>query len=266
MKKIIFLDLDATLWENERIPLSASTAIFKAKEHGHKLFVNTGRTYSEGIVPLLPLQFDGYCFSAGSEIYIENQIILYDPLPEKDTKYMLQYLLNHKVGVTLEGSKVSYLDTINFKYFKHRMEAEADSDALQRFLSLPFVDCIKEADYKQFMKLYIYNPHHVPVSILQACVPDDAELTLFAGNTGEITNKKHNKGTAVKAVKKYYHDAYETVAIGDSENDFTMLKEADIAIAMGNGTQEVKQMADFVTSPIDQHGIYRAFQRLGLFE
>ena len=58
---------------------------------------------------------------------------------------------------------------------------------------------------------------------------------------------------------------YETVAMGDSENDLPMLEYADISIAMGNGVKEVKEKADYVTDKIDNDGLYKAFKYLKLF-
>ena len=47
MKKIIFLDLDGTLWTFEKIPSSALKAIELARKNGHKIYINTGRTRCE---------------------------------------------------------------------------------------------------------------------------------------------------------------------------------------------------------------------------
>ena len=73
MKKIIFLDLDGTLWTFEQIPSSALEAIELARKNGHKIYINTGRTRCEVPQFLLDLNFDGYCFGAGSEIIIDNK-------------------------------------------------------------------------------------------------------------------------------------------------------------------------------------------------
>lgn len=40
MKKIIFLDLDGTLWTFEKIPSSALEAIELARKNGHKITIN----------------------------------------------------------------------------------------------------------------------------------------------------------------------------------------------------------------------------------
>lgn len=264
MKNIIFLDLDGTLWENEQIPLSASSAIFQAKHNGHKIFVNTGRTKSEGIVPLLPLKLDGYCFSAGSEIYIGDQTLIFDPLHPDQAKSMVDFLLKHRVGVSLEGSDKTYLDAINKSVFLQRIQVNPKAHAIQRFLALPDIGKVKEKDYTQFMKLYLCNPNKIDISVIQKAVTKDCELTMFGWDSGEITNIHHNKGTAVLDVKKYYGNDYRTIVVGDSENDLSMFETADISIAMGNSKPEIQKKADYVTNGIREHGLYQAFKRLKL--
>ena len=56
----------------------------------------------------------------------------------------------------------------------------------------------------------------------------------------------------------------DTVAIGDSNNDITMLECAGTSIAMGNSTQAVLEMADHVTTHVDQDGIWNALEWLGV--
>ncbi|KAB5602562.1 HAD family hydrolase [Bifidobacterium bifidum] len=56
----------------------------------------------------------------------------------------------------------------------------------------------------------------------------------------------------------------DTVAIGDSDNDLTMIEAAGIGIAMGNGEQCAKDAADWVTDAVDASGLARAFERLGV--
>ena len=47
-RKILFFDIDGTLLSHRtlQIPESAKRAIRKAKENGHLIFINTGRTIS----------------------------------------------------------------------------------------------------------------------------------------------------------------------------------------------------------------------------
>ena len=45
-----------------------------------------------------------------------------------------------------------------------------------------------------------------------------------------------------------------------------MLKYCNYGVAMGNGGAEIKAMADEVTDGVEQDGLYKAFERLGLLE
>ena len=55
-----------------------------------------------------------------------------------------------------------------------------------------------------------------------------------------------------------------TVAFGDGGNDISMVERAGVGVAMGNGIAELKAVADMVTSSVDDDGVARALQKLGL--
>ena len=85
------------------------------------------------------------------------------------------------------------------------------------------------------------------------------------GNCGEICKSSYDKGYALNLLADYLNwDIKDTIAIGDSENDISMLKAAGIGIAMGNALDEVKVHADEVTEPVDKDGVYTAFVRHGI--
>ena len=56
----------------------------------------------------------------------------------------------------------------------------------------------------------------------------------------------------------------DVYAFGDSFNDSEMLEEAGVGIAMGNAKEELKEIADYITSPIDQDGIWNACRHFQL--
>ena len=53
-----------------------------------------------------------------------------------------------------------------------------------------------------------------------------------------------------------------SIAVGDSSNDIEMLKNAGIAIAMGNAEDAVKSMADFVSTDCDNGGVGYAIEMM----
>lgn len=62
----------------------------------------------------------------------------------------------------------------------------------------------------------------------------------------EILNENNAKGSAIQRLKQALN-AWLTVAVGDYENDISMIKAADIGYAVGNAATSVKAVADRVT-------------------
>ncbi|MBQ1370308.1 MAG: HAD hydrolase family protein, partial [Clostridia bacterium] len=55
------------------------------------------------------------------------------------------------------------------------------------------------------------------------------------------------------------------IVFGDALNDLSMFIDEWTCVAMGNACPELKAKADFVTTDVEEDGIYRACEALGLF-
>ena len=69
----------------------------------------------------------------------------------------------------------------------------------------------------------------------------------------EINPKGISKGSAMKKMLTYYGlSIKEAIAVGDNENDLSMIQEAGLGVAMGNAVEKVKlnYMAELYSSPI----------------
>lgn len=259
---IVFLDLDDTLWRWHQVCSSAKESIIQAHRNGHKIFINTGRTKCE--VPLKPLEglpIDGYCFSAGSEILIENKQVLYKPLKANIVKSLMNLIETHDLGMSLEGSKKTFQNEFNYQLFKQFAKDDRTGAGLMIHHRL---NEIRDEDFNQIMKVSIHHEEGYDISKLIKNLPKDLIFTPFKNTGGEITDKAFNKATAIQFVKAYYQTNEKTMAIGDSDNDITMLKEADISIAMGNGNDRVKEISNYTTTTIDNDGIKNAFKHYEL--
>ena len=81
----------------------------------------------------------------------------------------------------------------------------------------------------------------------------------------EITHPEADKGTALEAICRLLDIPLEnTMAIGDSGNDESMLKAAGLGIAMGNAPDFIKAAADAVTERSEQDGAAIAIERFAL--
>lgn len=53
----------------------------------------------------------------------------------------------------------------------------------------------------------------------------------------------------------------EVMAVGDSGNDRTMVALAGLGVAMGNATEEIKQVADVITADNNHDGVAEAIEK-----
>ena len=81
----------------------------------------------------------------------------------------------------------------------------------------------------------------------------------------EFLIKGNSKAAGMQMVLDAVGCAVEdTMAFGDSGNDLPMLKAAGIGVCMGNGVQEAKDAADYVTKTVLEDGIFHALKHFHL--
>lgn len=75
----------------------------------------------------------------------------------------------------------------------------------------------------------------------------------------EINHPEATKGQAIVRLASLLGlEKNETMAFGDGENDFSMMEEAGIGVAMANGMEGLKAAADYVTVSNDEDGVWAA--------
>ena len=78
----------------------------------------------------------------------------------------------------------------------------------------------------------------------------------------ELNRKGGNKGNGLKALAKYLNlNINQVMALGDSDNDITMIETAGLGIAMANAVPEIIKVADGVTDSNDEDGVAHAIER-----
>ena len=276
MTKYIFLDIDGTLYSptTNETPEGALRAIYKARQNGHKVFLCTGRSLAE-IVTYLEYDIDGYILAAGAKVYADRKCIYDSPIPKDELKY-LKDMINHMgLGYGLEGNAGAYGNELGYefllKYFS--LPNASHEEKVQNAMA----NCIypEEAAHEddKIYKICIYSEDGHEFEHLEKTLHSQYILThviedpikKFYG--AEITNKDINKGTGIaKVLEHFCADCSDAIGIGDSGNDIPMLSYCGTSIAMGNGSESVKAIADYVTKDILDDGIYHAFKHFGLID
>ena len=109
-RKILFFDIDGTLLSHRTltIPESAKRAVRKAKENGHLIFINTGRTISVINKEIKDLGFDGYICGCGSYIEVDGEVIYSNDIDKSKYAEIINKIEEYDLDVVLEGREAVY--------------------------------------------------------------------------------------------------------------------------------------------------------------
>lgn len=92
-------------------------------------------------------------------------------------------------------------------------------------------------------------------AVLEAIKATGSELqVIFNKGAVMILPSGVNKATGLQALLRSLHlSVHNTVAVGDAENDISLLQTAECAVAVANALPSLKNMADWVTT--ERHGL-----------
>lgn len=93
----------------------------------------------------------------------------------------------------------------------------------------------------------------------------NCKITRWYEDGIDIISKDGGKDHGIRKILEVHgFTREESIAFGDSDNDLEMLEFAGIGVAMGNAAESVKEVADYVTSHIDEDGIWNACKHFEL--
>ncbi len=274
-RKLIFLDIDGTFVSAMAAPSAyAVEAVRGARANGHKVFLCTGRNMPIIGNDILEVGFDGVIASAGSHVEIEGEVLFDKILPEETIQECLSIFHAHGMYCRIETPEGIYTDPqmeallktakpdkTNSELIRMQKEIEAGI-AISPYEEYPgegaYKICFTSKDLESIEKTKKYLEDRFGYAVH----PYANSSTCY---NGEIIPKGIDKGKGMEIVCRYYEDHLQnTVAFGDSMNDYEMMMAAGVSVAMGNACEELKQIADVVCGNVWEDGIYYEFQRMGL--
>lgn len=255
MIKAIFFDIDGTLvsFKTHQIPLSTIEALKKLKAKGIKIFIATGRG-KDGLKVLEGIDFDGYITLNGQYCYVGDEIIYENTINRDDLKNLLNYLDKHPFpcGFTEEHNK----------YFNLRDDRVDEIHRITQNDDHPAGDCSEVVNKKiyQCMCFVDTDEEKELLKVMPHCISARWH-PLFC----DISPLGGTKQNGIDKFLEYYNlNLDETMAFGDGGNDKEMLQHVALSVAMGNGGDMIKEIADYITSDVDDDGILKALQHFDL--
>lgn len=261
MIKAIFFDIDGTLVSFEQKTISDQLrADLKALQgKGVKIFICTGRARQdlERTGMLRDVEFDGYVTLNGQHCYDKDGVYRDVTICREDLENACKVLAEHpELTVLMEGNGETYINQFSERarelfLFLHTEPYEVRSiDWLLEGRVYQFVPLVEEGGEDQFL------------SVMPHCV-----YTRWHPKGIDILPADGGKATGIRAtLERYGLEPDELMAFGDGENDASMLQLAGIGVAMGNGEERIKALADYVTAPAWEDGVSQALRHFGLLD
>lgn len=269
--KTIFLDIDGTLVADKgTVPETAIDAIKKAQNNNHKIILCTGRAMAEIYQPILDIGFDGIIACGGNYVETRGEVLFERAFTKIELDELYSYFYEHKIPFYAEANSGIYtsIGCIDFlNNLSAQIENPSTKESILHFMS-HLIDGT-DLDRTDVNKISFLGSNH-PFSEIDQHFNSKYELfdlvvPLFGKNSGEISIKGTDKVTGIKMIMEHYNcDQEHTIAVGDGNNDISMLNYVEIGVAMGNATDKLKSIADYITDDVNEDGLANAFHYLDL--
>ncbi len=259
MIKMVATDIDGTILPyNGEFRPAVIDCINKLSNKGVKVVLVTGRMHSS-TVPIakkLGLNTPVISYQGGLIKEINGTTLYQSNLPTQIAKEIIKWARQNKVHLNL------YLDD--------KLYVEENNEIIQYYIKGKFVnytvcsfDDLEIKDINKLLAIDIHDPERVTgwVEVLQEKYPQ-LYIVKSTPYYCEIGPSNAKKSLSVEFLRNYWGIKKEEVlTIGDQNNDIDLVECGGIGVAMGNGTEELKACADYITDTCENDGFVKAIEK-----
>ncbi|MEB5630146.1 HAD family hydrolase [Staphylococcus capitis] len=266
--KAIFLDMDGTiLHENNKASNYTKEVVDELREKGFKVFLATGRSYSE-IHQLVPEGFkvDGIISSNGTTGEIEDQNLFKHSLSLEQVKKIVKLAQQQHIyyEVFPFGAQRIVLKE-DYQWMRDMITGETPPNNVSHSEWTSRLDAMKDKiDWRDdlpdldYSKIYLFNPNLDKITTFRdELIQNKVLLSISVSNSSRYNAEtmvyNTDKGTGIKEMIEHFGiQQEETLVIGDSDNDRAMFDFGHYTVAMKNAPQEIKDITDEVTEETNE--------------
>lgn len=256
-RKAAFFDIDGTLigFKEKKLVMPESTkiAIRRFREKGNLAFVCSGRQLRFILQEFPEDMFDGYISGNGTHIMFRGKEVYEKELSKEMIVNLMKSFDELEVSCSFSGG---------YNGYSYKMSRERIDRYNSQFKGDPYI--IEDWNIED-VKATSLDIFYKDQMILEKCRDYFKDSLIFNSHgpdmSADVSLKNWGKADAIEYIVKYLNIPMEnTFAFGDGHNDIEMIKRVNTGIAMGNAVEELKAVADYITSDIFEDGIYKAME------
>lgn len=276
MYKMICIDIDGTLIRPDlTVSDRVAGAIAKAKEKGVIIALSTGRMHKSALMYSDELGLTDPIISSNGAYVSERdgKTVYYEEnLTGDDIRDIESVLKTHGTKINWYNHGTMYISEYRDyvgRYEEMSKTLPEDRKIHIKYLSDEFTleNLIEEAG-NEIQKGIVF-PRADLIEKIREEVSQNSRIKVVSSGDDNIEFTSHlaDKGLGVLALAKVkgIHPE-EIIAIGDSENDLSMLKVVGMPVAMGNAMDSVFQVAKYVTDSNVEDGVATMIEKFILNE
>ena len=267
--RLIAMDLDGTALQPDRRSFSPrlNAALEEAHKRGIAIAVITGRQF-DMLPPAVqnhPIWEDLAALCNGAQIrkLTDGAILCEKNISPEALGQLLTFAEALDIPIEFSVDSVLYLTDKSLEQQQGHpyLDFHINTILAEHGRVVPSLEPLRDAAVEKVNLPLLPSHLHEKAEQLLKEIPVSAVWSSAASM--EITHPEANKGTALEAICRLLDIPLEnTMAIGDSGNDLTMLKAAGLGVAMGNAPDYVKAAADLITERCENDGAAIAIEHV----
>jgi len=264
--KLLVADIDGTLLDRHgTVSVEDKDALTRASDSGIRISLSTGRVVKTSLRIIDQLELDGY------HVFFDGALVAD---PARDEEVCAWPIDKELVRQAVEFARLNEISLELYSTTQYYIEYETwATDIRRKFFNIhpALVDFATIWPQERIIK----------ATLTASSAEEKAEADSFRARFKDTLNFSWtktpaypgidfinviahgaSKGRAVEALASFLGIPLTRVAaIGDGANDISLLSTAGLAVAMGNASEELKAVADYVTLDVDNHGVAAAISK-----
>ena len=264
--KLLGVDIDGTLvGKNGHILAEDREALSRICGQGIKVSLSTGRAVQSCSRVLEELSLDGYhIFCDGALVYnpSHQSEIYVEPLDKVVMRRAIDFAHLNDISLDFYSKSHYFVERETWSAIVHR-DFFGIPPTITDFSTL----CEREVIVKGGLVAispqetakarYFHREFADNLYFSWVTTPSYPEVDFINVVAPGVT-----KGKALKALVSYLGMSLdEVIAIGDGNNDLSLLSSAGLGVAMGNATDQAKEVADYITLDVEHGGVAAAIRK-----